>query len=150
MSLALRVKNKTGFIVGTFTKPVDNLVLQTQWERYNSVVLTWILNSISEELYLGHVYSKSAAEVWKELRDTYDKIDGSVFLMGLDNVYQAVRTNLLIREPLPSLQEAFSNVSRVESHRNSNLSLSNDRSVGLFAKTNSVVDNKKKFVKNPN
>ncbi|XP_035833565.1 uncharacterized protein LOC118482236 [Helianthus annuus] len=72
------------------------------------------------------------------------------FLMGLDNVYHTVRSNLLIREPLPSLQDAFSVVSREESHRNSNLSVSNDRSVGLFAKTNSVVDNKKKFVKSSN
>ncbi|KAJ0480794.1 putative RNA-directed DNA polymerase [Helianthus annuus] len=210
MILALRVKNKIGFIDGTFEKPVDNPVLETQWERCNSVVLTWILNSVSEELYLGHVYSKSASEVWKELRDTYDKIDGSVvfdlyqkinsfkqnnltvaeyyhklnimwkqldqilqipictcnastqfnsfnhliklmqFLMGLDNTYQTVRTNLLIREPLPSLQDAFSIVSREESHRSSNLSSSNDRSVGLFAKSTSVVDNKKKFVKNSN
>ncbi|KAJ0947449.1 putative RNA-directed DNA polymerase [Helianthus annuus] len=210
MILALRIKNKVGFIDGTFEKPVDNPVLETQWERCNSVVLTWILNSVSEELYLGHVYSKSAAEVWKELRDTYDKIDGSVvfdlyqkinafkqnsltvaeyyhklnimwkqldqilqipvctcnastqfnsfnhliklmqFLMGLDNVYHTVRTNLLIREPLPSLQDAFSIVSREESHRNSNVSATNDRSVGLFAKANSVVDNKKKNIKTSN
>ena len=66
MSLALRVKNKTGFIDGTFAKPKGNAILETQWEKCNSVVLTWILNSISEELYLGLVYSKSAAEVWKE------------------------------------------------------------------------------------
>ncbi|KAJ0912392.1 putative RNA-directed DNA polymerase [Helianthus annuus] len=210
MILALRVKIKIGFVDGTFLKPVDNPVLETQWERCNSVVLTWILNSVSEELYLGHVYSQSAADVWKELRDTYDKIDGSVvfdlyqkinsftqngmpvaeyyhklnimwkqldqilqipvctcnastqfnnfnhliklmqFLMGLDSGYQSVRTNLLIREPLPSVKEAFSIVSREESHRGSNVMASKEQTVGFFSKVNTVVDNKRKFVKGSN
>uniref|UniRef100_A0A251TD96 Putative gag-polypeptide of LTR copia-type n=1 Tax=Helianthus annuus TaxID=4232 RepID=A0A251TD96_HELAN len=210
MSLALRVKNKTGFIDGTFLKPGDNEILGSQWERCNSVVLAWILNSVSEELYLGHVYSKSAAEVWKELRDTYDKVDGSVvfdlyqkinsfsqngssvaeyyhklnimwkqldqilqiptctcnasnqynnfnhlvklmqFLMGLDSVYQPVRSSLLIREPLPTIKEAFSIISREESHRNSNGFVSKEQNVGFISKINSVTDNKKKFSKNIN
>ncbi|KAJ0557342.1 putative retrotransposon Copia-like protein [Helianthus annuus] len=63
MSLALRVKNKIGFIDGTIVKLDDNDILATQWDMCNSVVLTWKSNSVSKELYLGHVYSKSAAEV---------------------------------------------------------------------------------------
>ncbi|KAJ0589355.1 putative retrotransposon gag domain, retrotransposon Copia-like protein [Helianthus annuus] len=155
MKLALEAKNKFGFINGKCEKPKDNEVLAGQWDRCNSVVLTWLLNSVSEELFLGQAFSKLASEVWKDLRETYDKVDGSVvydlykkincisqngssvaeyynrlttmwkqfdamvhlpscscqaakdyndfstliklmqFLMGLDDVYQPVRTNLL-------------------------------------------------------
>ncbi|KAJ0908450.1 putative retrotransposon gag domain, retrotransposon Copia-like protein [Helianthus annuus] len=88
MSLALRVKNKIGFIDGTIVKLEDNDILATQWDRCNSVVLTWKSNSVSKELYLGHVYSKSAAEVWKELKETYDKIDGSIVF----DLYQKINS----------------------------------------------------------
>ncbi|XP_071719484.1 uncharacterized protein [Rutidosis leptorrhynchoides] len=55
----------------------DN-VLMLQWDRCNYVVLSWILNSISDELYCGQVFAQSAQTVWEELKETYDKIDGSV------------------------------------------------------------------------
>ncbi|KAK9057657.1 hypothetical protein SSX86_022493 [Deinandra increscens subsp. villosa] len=209
LKLALRVKNKIGFIDGTFEKPTDNEVLANQWERCNSVVLTWILNSVSEELYVGQVYSKLASEVWTDLRETYDKIDGSVifnlyqkinsvsqngspvseyyhrlttmwkqfdnmlqlpscscnasdkfndfntliklmqFLMGLDEVYQPVRTSLLIREPLPTLKTAFSIISREESHRLNNSS-TKGTSVGFLSKANQPFDNRRRFNRGPN
>ncbi|MFS8032362.1 putative transcription factor interactor and regulator CCHC(Zn) family [Helianthus anomalus] len=70
--------------------------------------------------------------------------------MGLDSVYQPVRSSLLIREPLPTIKEAFSIISREESHRNSNVFASKEQNVGFMSKINYVVDNKKKFVKNMN
>ncbi|XP_071695572.1 uncharacterized protein [Rutidosis leptorrhynchoides] len=178
MLLALQTKNKIGFIYGTVIKNTTDNVLALQWDRCNSVVLYWILNSVSEELFSGQVFSKLAKTVWDELKETYDKIDGSItfnlhkkintitqngdslsdyyhklnalwkqfdallklptcdcnnteikdhndliklmqFLMGLDECYHAVRSNILTREKLPSVQTAFSIVSREESHRDS-------------------------------
>ncbi|GJR51864.1 putative RNA-directed DNA polymerase [Tanacetum coccineum] len=39
------------------------------------------------------------------------------FLIGLNDVYQPTRSNLLARDPLPNVKEAFVVVSREESHR---------------------------------
>ncbi|XP_022018192.1 uncharacterized protein LOC110918136 [Helianthus annuus] len=69
------------------------------------------------------------------------------FLMGLDSAYQSVRTSLLIREPLPSVKDAFAIVSREESHRNANVK---DNTVGFFSKVNPNIENKKRFIKNQN
>ncbi|XP_035845397.1 uncharacterized protein LOC118491607 [Helianthus annuus] len=209
MKFALTAKNKLGFINGTCTKSTKDDVLASQWDRCNSVVLTWILNSVSEELYVGQVYSSLASEVWSDLKDTYDRVDGSVvfglyqkincvsqngtsvseyyhrlntmwkqfdamvqlpsctcdasskynefsqliklmqFLMGLDGIYQPVRTNLLTRDPLPTVKTAFSVISREESHRDSNKS-SKTPNVGFVAKATQYNDNKKRFNKGPN
>ncbi|XP_071729147.1 uncharacterized protein [Rutidosis leptorrhynchoides] len=179
MELALQTKNKIGFINGTLKRDEGNEVLAVQWDRCNAVVLSWILGSMTEELYNGQIYSKIASDVWKELKETYDKIDGSVifnlyqklnsitqggssvsdyyynlnslwkqydtmvqlpssdltsskvfkdhtsliklmqFLMGLDDIYQPIRSNILTRDPLPSVNTAFSIISREESHRKS-------------------------------
>lgn len=177
MLLALATKNKIGFIDGTFERNETDLVLASQWDRCNSVVLSWILGSVSDELYSGQIFSVTASVVWNELKETYDKVDGSIvfnlhhkinslkqsgstlseyyhklntlwkqydamiklpacscnaaanfqehnrvlklmqFLMGLDDSYMSVRSNLLLREPLPDVKVAYAVLSREESHR---------------------------------
>nr|GEW60465.1 ribonuclease H-like domain-containing protein [Tanacetum cinerariifolium] len=58
---------------------VENITLiRRQWDGVNVVVIWWILNSISEELFLGQIFSKRAKHVWDKLKETYDKVDGSV------------------------------------------------------------------------
>lgn len=96
MELALTVKNKIGFIDGTEIKDFDNDVLGKQWDRCNSVVLSWILNSISEELYSGQVFSKIAKDVWDELKETYSKIDGSVIY----NLYKQINSTVQDGSPI--------------------------------------------------
>lgn len=48
------------------------------------MVLSWILNSIYEGIYLGQIFSKSARVVWDELKQTYDQVYGSLTF----NLYQ--------------------------------------------------------------
>ncbi|GJT26128.1 ribonuclease H-like domain-containing protein [Tanacetum coccineum] len=154
IKLGLQTKNKMGFITGSVLKS------------------DYVAN-----VYLGHVFSDNAALVWKELQETYDRIDGSIvftllqkinsfkqgglpvseyyhklnslwrefdiltklpdcvcearaelidhgklmrlmqFLMGLDDVYQPIRSSLLTREILPEVKDAFLIIAREESHR---------------------------------
>ncbi|GJV34558.1 ribonuclease H-like domain-containing protein [Tanacetum coccineum] len=124
---------------------VSSVPLTNQWERCNVVVLSWLLSSISEDLYLSQVYSENANKVWKELKETYDKINGEFdiltkltpcscdakaelekhnqlmkliqFLMGLDKVYQPIRSSLLTQTELPNVKDAFVIVCTEESHR---------------------------------
>ena len=181
-----------------------------QWDRCNSVVLSWILNSISEDLFSGQVFSNSAHDVWEELKETYDKVDGSVtfnlhqkinsltqngssisdyyhklnsfwkqfdalvklptctchaskefkehndliklmqFLMGLDNSYESIRSNILSRDPLPSIKSAFAIISREESHRGSSFVPSSSKSQSSTFLVSRNFDNKKFFGKGPN
>nr|GEU55717.1 ribonuclease H-like domain-containing protein [Tanacetum cinerariifolium] len=86
-----------------------------------------------------------AKHVWDELKETYDKVDGSVtfnlhhkinslcqnedfkrhnqltklmqFLMGLDNSYMQIRSSILSRDPLPDVRGAYAIISSEESHK---------------------------------
>ena len=78
MLLALEGKNKNGFIDRSCRRSNTDEVLGRKWDRVNAVVLGWILNSISEELFLGQSFSKRASDVWIELKETFDRVDGSV------------------------------------------------------------------------
>ncbi|XP_070020043.1 uncharacterized protein [Nicotiana sylvestris] len=77
MKIALRAKRKLGFIDGTCTKDQFTADLGEDWERVNATVLTWIMNNVSTELVNGIVYASNAHEVWTDLQDRFDKINGS-------------------------------------------------------------------------
>ncbi|GJZ28670.1 putative RNA-directed DNA polymerase [Tanacetum coccineum] len=89
MRLAINTRNKTGFIDGTCLKETytSSAVYSSQWDRCNSIVLSWLLNSVSDDLYLGQIFSENASEVWSELKETYDKLDGSVTLNLLNKIH---------------------------------------------------------------
>nr|GEU83824.1 hypothetical protein [Tanacetum cinerariifolium] len=90
-----------------------------EWVRCNAIVLDWILGSLSQELYFGQVYSEVAYVVWDELEETYDRIDGefNILTLLLACTYVAHKSNLLARDPLHDVKDAFAIVSREESYR---------------------------------
>ncbi|GKC55070.1 ribonuclease H-like domain-containing protein, partial [Tanacetum coccineum] len=209
MKVALKGKNKMGFIDGTCVKQATSAFLSQQWERCNAIVLGWILGSLSQELYVGQAYSEISSEVWNESKETYDKMDGSVvfnlmhksnnlrqgdlyvpdyyhklnslwreydiltmlpscvcenrpactcdaksgstnhtqlirlmqFLMGLNDVYQPIRSTILAKDPLPNIKDAFYVISREESHRGlhpGSSSSSKIQPAAFIAKTNNA------------
>ncbi|GJY03014.1 hypothetical protein Tco_0361166 [Tanacetum coccineum] len=76
------------------------------------------------------------------------------FLMGLDDVYQPIRSSLLTRDPIPDVKTAFSIISREESHRGSSSSSSGNKAQAsvFVAKVHNNNNNFKKNLstKNPN
>nr|GEW77429.1 ribonuclease H-like domain-containing protein [Tanacetum cinerariifolium] len=88
-------------------------------DKVNAVVLGWILNSISEELFLGQIFSKRAKHVWDELKETYDKVDVNetyAILMGLDDTYMKIKSSILSKENLLDVKSAYAIISNEESH----------------------------------
>ncbi|GJY90816.1 ribonuclease H-like domain-containing protein [Tanacetum coccineum] len=134
MLLALEGKNKIGFIDGTCKRSNTYEVLGKQWDRVNAIVLGWILNSISEELFLGQIFSKRAKHVWEDLKGTYEKVDRSI-IFGLHHQISTLKQNgssiadyyhklnalrkysILSREVLPDVKSAYATISSEESHR---------------------------------
>ncbi|GJT39842.1 putative reverse transcriptase domain-containing protein [Tanacetum coccineum] len=77
MTFALRNYNKLSFIDGSCKKDLSNPSLANQWDMCNSIVVTWILNSLSSELFAGAIYAKTTSKMCNDLKETYDKVDGS-------------------------------------------------------------------------
>ncbi|KAL4377204.1 hypothetical protein GQ457_02G034800 [Hibiscus cannabinus] len=48
-----------------------------QWTRCNAIVLSWIINFVSKDLSAGIVFASSATLVWSDLKERFDKVDGS-------------------------------------------------------------------------
>ncbi|GMJ02442.1 hypothetical protein HRI_003913400 [Hibiscus trionum] len=77
LRISLLAKNKLGFIDGTCKHDIYEDSLKSQWDRCNAIVLSWILNTVSQELSAGIVFASNASLVWLDLKERFDKIDGS-------------------------------------------------------------------------
>jgi len=77
MMINLRAKSKLGFVLGMCKKGDYAPELDEQWEKCNAFVLAWIMNTVSKELLSGIVYASDAATVWEDLKERFDKVDGS-------------------------------------------------------------------------
>ena len=73
MTMALRAKNKLGFVDGTISKLDDDEDDGGKWQRCHDLVGSWVLNSISSELAGSVLYAQSAREVWQDLQERFQQ-----------------------------------------------------------------------------
>ncbi|XP_075475306.1 uncharacterized protein LOC142506056 [Primulina tabacum] len=76
-AIALRAKNKIALIDGSSRRPPVGSPTLLQWERCNALVLSWIMNTVSNEFFGGIIYASDASKVWTDLKKQSDKINGS-------------------------------------------------------------------------
>ncbi|KAL0348034.1 UNVERIFIED_CONTAM: hypothetical protein Sangu_1031200 [Sesamum angustifolium] len=174
--------------------------------KVDSMVQTWILNSISKSIVGAFLYTKTSRELWLDLEERYGESNGPLvyqlqreitsisqgslsvveyftklkilwdelacliptqgctcgfcicdygkiaaesntlnqlmqFLMGLNDTYDHIRSQILVMEPLPSVNKAYSMVQRVEKQRKLNLLTSEiPEGVALNARWSAPVD----------
>ena len=67
--LALSARNKFGFVNGSILGPNPSSPLFNTWSRCNTIVLSWLTNSLSLELKASVMYINTAKNLWNDLRD---------------------------------------------------------------------------------
>ncbi|XP_061351052.1 uncharacterized protein LOC133296119 [Gastrolobium bilobum] len=76
MLLALTAKNKLSFIDGSLLRPPPTDLLFSAWIRCNSMVISWILNSVSKDIADSLLYFSNAYEVWTDLATRFSQANG--------------------------------------------------------------------------
>ncbi|KAL2228667.1 UNVERIFIED_CONTAM: hypothetical protein Sindi_1846900, partial [Sesamum indicum] len=128
--LVLTAKTKMSFISKDAEIPERNTKEFEQWIKVDSMVTSWILNSISRDIVESFMYTKTSKELWTELENRYGQSNGPMeyrlkrelaslsqarenadikssdqlmqFLMGLKDSYDHVRSQILMMEPYPN------------------------------------------------
>ncbi|KAL0399697.1 UNVERIFIED_CONTAM: hypothetical protein Sradi_2313000 [Sesamum radiatum] len=132
---ALAAKMKLDFIDGTTIRPNENTEEYKRWNRIDSMVTTWILNTISKELVEAFMYLQlldvhvvvvhvGASKEIAEMSASQQLIQ---FLVGLNNMYDQARSQILLLEPLPAVMKAFSMLIRMEKQLQVNVTAWNCR-----------------------
>lgn len=87
LTIALSAKNKLGIINGTVIKPEESSPLRSQWDRVNDMVISWILNTVSDEISNGMDFVTTAQEVWEELEAQFSSINGHRVYQVLKDIH---------------------------------------------------------------
>ncbi|KAL9666314.1 hypothetical protein QQ045_000642 [Rhodiola kirilowii] len=75
MIRSLGIKAKLGFVQGLFPRPVGDPYKLARWERCNGVVLSWIINSVSNEIAASLVHSFSCVQAWNNLQSRFGGVN---------------------------------------------------------------------------
>ena len=119
MLMALDAKSKLGFVDGSITYSMAITPLEKiAWSKNNSMISSWIMNSVSPHITASVIYRNTAMEVWNSLRNRFSQANGprisqlqkmiSAIMQGDATVttyftnLQASWDQLLNRRPLPS------------------------------------------------
>ena len=73
MTLALSAKNKMGFVDGSIERPDETSNLFHNWNRVNSMVISWLLNSLSTDISESVLFLQTAEEIWSEINQRYEQ-----------------------------------------------------------------------------
>ena len=152
--VSLNAKNKMSFVTRDYPKHANDSPYLPLWERCNSMVISWLLHSMSKDIASSIIYTPCQLQKemsnlsqgnlsvstyftkCKQLWDEYIVLvtpcacpsTGSAmklierqqlmqFLMGLNDSYRGVRSNILMMNPLPSVSQASSIVLQEEQQR---------------------------------
>ncbi|XP_061353180.1 uncharacterized protein LOC133297958 [Gastrolobium bilobum] len=76
MLLALTAKNKSIFVDGSLLRPSSDNLSFSAWNRCNSMVISWLLNSISKDIADSLMYFTNAYDAWFDLRTRFHQANG--------------------------------------------------------------------------
>ena len=79
MVIALSAKHKGAFINDTCACPEPTSPLFTLWQRNNAMVLSWRLNSLSENIRNNVLYFEIAESLWKDLEERFGQSNKARF-----------------------------------------------------------------------
>ncbi|KAK2359287.1 hypothetical protein QL285_084673 [Trifolium repens] len=77
MTVAIRSKNKLHFLTGSLPRPDDDNRDSMAWDRCNTMLMSWLTNSVEPEIAQSVLWMDAASDIWKELKDRF--YQGDVF-----------------------------------------------------------------------
>ncbi|KAL1208845.1 hypothetical protein V5N11_010523 [Cardamine amara subsp. amara] len=73
--MALNVRNKLSFIDGTVPKPASTHRDSGSWSRWNDMVATWLMNSVSKKIGQSLLFISTAEGIWQNLMTRFKQDD---------------------------------------------------------------------------
>lgn len=94
MIIALRAKDKLLFINGKITMPEADSPSFEKWRKVDSMVVSWILNTMSKEIVEAFLYTPSVNDFWEELQHRLGDCNGPFLFQIKKNICALIQGNM--------------------------------------------------------
>lgn len=75
MTVAFQSKHKLHFTNGALSHPDDADRDSIAWDHCNTMIMSWISNSVEPEFSQSILWMDTTAKIWKELKDGFYQCD---------------------------------------------------------------------------
>ncbi|XP_070009690.1 uncharacterized protein [Nicotiana sylvestris] len=107
MRISLLGKSKLGFVDGRFPKSTFEPELHDLWEKVNAILVSWIMNVVRPGLLSSVLYASSAHKVWEDLKERFDKVNGSRILYLHREVHTLTQGVMTVTDYFSKLRELW-------------------------------------------
>ncbi|XP_017415208.2 uncharacterized protein LOC108326303 isoform X5 [Vigna angularis] len=76
VKISLRARRKWGFIDGTHTEPETDTSKIEDWWTIQSMLVSWILNTIEPNLRSTIAYMENAKDLWDDIKERFSIVNG--------------------------------------------------------------------------
>ena len=98
VEIALSTKRKLGFIRGTVPRSPDDVCLQEQWDTCNNLVISWLMNSVSDSIAKSIMFIGTAHAIWIQLETRFALSNGSHKYKLNRETYETVQSGRSVSE----------------------------------------------------
>lgn len=94
MVITLKAKDILGFINGKYKIPYVDSVQYEKWLKVDSMVTSWILNSLSKDLAEAFLYATSAIKLWEEINERFEETNGPLLYQLKREISSFIQLNM--------------------------------------------------------
>eukprot|EP00252_Welwitschia_mirabilis_P002409 TRINITY_DN1235_c0_g1_i6.p1 TRINITY_DN1235_c0_g1~~TRINITY_DN1235_c0_g1_i6.p1 ORF type:complete len:1428 (+),score=264.56 TRINITY_DN1235_c0_g1_i6:585-4868(+) len=84
-TLFIKSRGLQGYINGKKRKPDEDAAEFDQWDSENSLVMSWLINSMKPEISRSYMFLDTAAKIWESASETYSQRGNDVQVFEIRN-----------------------------------------------------------------
>ncbi|RVW98281.1 hypothetical protein CK203_034262 [Vitis vinifera] len=84
-------KGKEEYLTGAIVQPKEDDPGYRTWKLENSMVMSWLINSMTNDIGENFMYYGTTKEIWDAARETYSNIDNTSAIFEIKSILQDLR-----------------------------------------------------------
>ncbi|KAL5850211.1 hypothetical protein ACOSQ4_008224 [Xanthoceras sorbifolium] len=118
VSMFICGKGRDDYITGISESPAKEDPAFKQWKTENNMVMSWLINSMTNEIGENFLLYETAREIWKVAKETYSSSDNTAELFGIEsNLYDLRQGELTVTQYFNNLTRHWQQLDLFEKYQ---------------------------------
>lgn len=114
VEINLATKRKLGFLNGSIQRSTEDPAKADQWDACNSMVIAWLMNSVSDTIARSVLYVETAHAIWTQLERRFALSNGSRKYKLNREIYILKKSEMSINDYFTKMQMIWEELDAME------------------------------------